>query len=79
MRDKYKDLDKLRALRFYLDKALSVCDPVTYAMNMQDLLLAIAEHLIEPLQDHELAELSKFPGEGQATWEQAIEDKDESN
>lgn len=53
-------LDRLKILRTYYDMALNVCDPITYALRQQNLLHEIAEYLIKPLQEHELAERSKL-------------------
>lgn len=54
------DLERLKVLRHFFDRALLICDPIAYAGRQQDLLHAIAEYLIRPLQEHELAEKSQL-------------------
>lgn len=58
-----KELNKIRELRNNFDCALSPCDPLDYQMRQRDLLYAIAEYLVAPLQEYELAERSKLPPE----------------
>ncbi len=54
-------LERLRRLRKHYDFALGVCDPIDFAQRQKDLVYAIVEHLIQPLQLHEMAERSKLP------------------
>lgn len=54
------ELNRLRALRETYDEALRICDPIDYAVRHRELLYSIAEFLIRPLQEHNLAEISKF-------------------
>lgn len=54
------ELNELRALRQTYDDALNVCDPVTYALRQQHLLHHIAEFIIKPLQEYEMAQRAKF-------------------
>lgn len=51
---------RMLQLRQVYDKALLSRDPVEHAFYNQNLLHSIAEFLIHPLQERELAERSKF-------------------
>ena len=57
------ELDRLRVLRYFFDRSIDVLDPVEFAYHQRQLLLAIAEHLLQPLQEHEYAERNKLQGE----------------
>lgn len=52
---------RILQLRASYDMALKAPDPVSYAYWNQNLLHSIAEFLIQPLQEHEMAERSKLP------------------
>ena len=54
------ELERLRELREAYDRSLLVCDPITHAWRNQNLLHALTEYLIRPLQEYEYAEKSKF-------------------
>jgi len=56
-----KRKNSLEVLQSFYDRSLQGCDPVTYAMRQQELLQAIAEHLLEPLQEEKLEAESRFP------------------
>lgn len=48
-------LKRLIELRNVYDKSLNVCDPLDFAIRQRNLLQSIAEFLIYPLQEHEMA------------------------
>jgi hypothetical protein len=54
------ELERLRELREVYDRTLLTCDPITHAWRNQNLLQAVTEYLIRPLQEHEEAERSSF-------------------
>lgn len=56
-----KELNKLIAIRQIYDSALSICDPVEYSLRQRDLLYALADYIIQPLQEYEFAERYKLP------------------
>lgn len=58
-----EEIEKLRLLRYFLDKSLTTNDPVEFDYHQRQLLLAIAEHLVAPLQEYEYAERSKIQEE----------------
>ncbi|HEY3526786.1 MAG TPA: hypothetical protein VGK47_11350 [Nitrososphaeraceae archaeon] len=55
------ELNRLRKLRDVYDRTFITCDPITHMWRLQALLQEIAEHLIQPLQQYEMAERSKLP------------------
>ena len=50
-----KELEKLVILKKAYTKATYVCPPDEYNLNLRKLLIAIADHLLEPLNEIEKA------------------------
>lgn len=57
------ELARLREFRETYDRLLLACNPITHAWRNQNLLQAVTEYLIRPLQEHEEAERSRFDRE----------------
>ena len=53
-------LHRLKCLRDSYDLAISECDPIEFAVRQKRLVHDLAEFLLFPLQEYELAERSKF-------------------
>ena len=56
------EVTRLKHIRHYLDRTyIHIHDDDEFKVRETDLLHAIAEYLIRPLQEHEYAERTKLP------------------